>query len=181
MRKIIYYVATSIDGYIAGPGGDASKFVAQGEGVQKYLRDLEKFDTVIMGRKTYEFGYDFGLQPGQPAYPHMKHYIFSNNLSFENQHKNVHVSTPDIDLIKSLKSETGSEIYLCGGGQFAGWLLDEGMIDEVILKINPVILGEGIGLFGSSQKSVSLSTAESAFYDDDGLQVIRYIIPEKQS
>lgn len=176
MRKIIYYVATSIDGYIAGPGGDASKFVAQGDGVQKYLKDLEKFETVIMGRKTYEFGYNFGLQPGQPAYPHMRHYIFSNNLSFEDQAENVHVLAPDIDLVKELKSESGSNIYLCGGGQFAGWLLDEGLIDEVILKINPVILGEGIGLFGSSKNSVSLSAAESDFYDDDGLQIMRYIL-----
>lgn len=178
MRKIIYYVATSIDGYIAGPGGDASKFIAQGEGVQKYLKDLGKFDTVIMGRKTYEFGYAFGLQPGQPAYPHMRHYIFSKNLSFDNQHKNVHVSKPDINVIESLKSETGSDIYLCGGGEFAGWLLDEGMIDEVILKINPVILGEGIGLFGSSKRNFSLSVAESDFYEDDGLQIIHYIVTQ---
>lgn len=178
MRKIIYYVATSIDGYIAGPGGDASKFIAQGEGVQKYLKDLGKFDTVIMGRKTYEFGYAFGLQPGQPAYPHMRHYIFSNSLSFDNQHNNVHVSTPDINVIQRLKSENGSDIYLCGGGEFAGWLLDEGMIDEVILKVNPVILGEGIPLFGSSKRTRSLSVAESHFYEDDGLQIIRYIVAQ---
>lgn len=176
MRKIIYYVAISIDGFIAGPGGDASKFIARGKGVKKYLNDLEKFDTVIMGRKTYEFGYAFGLQPGQPAYAHMRHYIFSNDLSFQNPHENVHVSEPDIDLIKNLKSEEGSDIYLCGGGQFAGWLLDEGLIDEVILKINPLILGEGISLFGTSHSIVPLTVVESTFFDDDGLQIIHYII-----
>ncbi len=176
MRKIIYYVATSIDGFIAGPDGDASKFVAQGKGVKKYLEDLKKFDTVIMGRKTYEFGYDFGLQPGQPAYPHMRHLIFSDTLRFEDPHEKVQVCSPDIDLIKTLKSEAGSDIYLCGGGQFAGWLLDEGLIDEVILKINPIILGVGIPLFGTSQNTASLSVAASDFYDDDGLQIIRYII-----
>ena len=70
MQKIVYYIATSIDGYICGKEGDASGFVGKGEGVTRYLQDLEAFDTVIMGRKTYEFG----LSPGEPAYPHMDHY-----------------------------------------------------------------------------------------------------------
>lgn len=64
MRKITYYVAISLDGFIAGPDGDISGFVQQGEGVNQYLQDLQAFDTVIMGRKTYEFGYAYGLQPG---------------------------------------------------------------------------------------------------------------------
>ena len=63
MRNITYYVATSIDGYIEGPDGDISGFVAQGAGVSQYLADLKEFDTVIMGRNTYEFGYAYGLKP----------------------------------------------------------------------------------------------------------------------
>ena len=76
MRRIVYYVAASIDGFISGPDGDIAGFVEGGSGVDKYLDDLGRFDTVIMGRKTYEFGYRFGLQPGQPAYPHMRHFCF---------------------------------------------------------------------------------------------------------
>ena len=67
MRKIVYYVATSLDGFIANLDQGIEGFVG-GSGVEKYLSDLQGFDTVIMGRKTYEFGYRFGLQPGQPAY-----------------------------------------------------------------------------------------------------------------
>ena len=78
MRNIVYYVAVSLDGFIAGPDGDITGFVAGGSGIDQYLKDLKAFDTVIMGRKTYEFGYKFGLKPGEPAYPHTKHYIFSN-------------------------------------------------------------------------------------------------------
>lgn len=78
MKKIIYYVATSIDGFISGLNEDISGFLPDGNGVQKYLDDLKEFKTVIMGRKTYEFGYKYGLKPGSPAYPHMDHYIFSN-------------------------------------------------------------------------------------------------------
>ncbi len=67
MPKIVYYVASSIDGFIAGVNDDISGFVPGGSGVEKYLSDLKSFKTVIMGRRTYEFGYQFGLEPGQPA------------------------------------------------------------------------------------------------------------------
>ena len=59
MRKIIYYVAMSLDGFISGVNGDISGFVRDGNGVAKYLADLAEFDTVIMGKNTYEFGYRF--------------------------------------------------------------------------------------------------------------------------
>jgi len=57
----------------------------------KYQADLLNFGTVIMGRKTYKFGYQFGLEPGQPAYIHMKHYIFSENLEIASPAKTVHI------------------------------------------------------------------------------------------
>ena len=62
MQKIIYYVASSIDGFIAGLNDDISDFVAGGLGVEKYLSDLQSFKTVIMGRRTYEFVYQEGLE-----------------------------------------------------------------------------------------------------------------------
>ncbi len=67
MKKIVYYVASSLDGFISGPNDDISMFQTAGLGVEKYLSDLQNFGTVIMGRKTYEFGYLYGLHPGQPA------------------------------------------------------------------------------------------------------------------
>lgn len=91
MRKIIYYVAMSLDGYIVGPTDSIDGFVSEGSGVNKYLSDLKAFDTVIMGRNTYEFGFKYGIVPGQPAYEHMEHYIFSNSASYENLHDKVHI------------------------------------------------------------------------------------------
>lgn len=175
MRKIIYYVATSLDGFIAGPANDISLFVSQGEGVQRYLADLKEFDTVIMGRKTYEFGYDFGLQPGQPAYPHMQHYIFSNNLELPGSNDQVRVVPPDIEIIKELKAQTGSKIYLCGGGYFAGWLLNHQMIDELKIKLNPIILADGVRLFERSVVSCRLREIEAESYSD-GLHFKHYSI-----
>ena len=128
-----------------------------------------------MGRNTYEFGYQFGLKPGEPAYPHMEHLIFSNNLKFKSSHKLVTVVQPDIALVKDLKSEVGSDIYLCGGGQFAGWLLDHGMIDQLIVKLNPIVLIDGIPLFGPSKRQVSLELIESRAYSH-GLQLLHYNI-----
>lgn len=175
MRNIVYYVAISLDGFISGPEGDISGFTATSEsdGIRKYFEDLKNFDTVIMGKNTYEFGYQFGLKPGEPAYPHMEHLIFSNSLEFKSPENSVKVVKPDMTFLKDLKSENGSDIYLCGGGQFAGWLLDHGMIDQLIVKLNPILLADGMPLFGSSKRQVFLELVESKAYTH-GLQLIHY-------
>jgi len=84
-------VAISLDGFISGPDEDITGFLSEGNGVSKYLDDLKDYDTVIMGRKTYEFEYKYGLEPGQTPYPHMKHYIFSNNLTLNDPDEKVEV------------------------------------------------------------------------------------------
>ncbi len=175
MRNIVYYVATSLDGYICGPNEDISGFVQEGSGVEEYLTDLKEFDTVIMGRRTYEFGYQFGLVPGQPAYTHMDHYIFSESLKLENPSDKVNVIGRDLDFIKALKDEAGSDIYLCGGAIFAGWLLEHQLIDKLKVKINPFIAGHGTPMFDFSNYPVpyQLDMASSHAYDH-GLQIMTY-------
>jgi dihydrofolate reductase len=175
MRRIIYYVATSVDGYISGADDDISGFVSGGNGLDQYLNDLNDYDTVIMGRKTYEFGYKFGLTPGQRAYPHMTHYIFSNSLQFENSDEKVKIKKPDLMEIDALRQQDGSDIYLCGGGQFAGWLLVNKKIDILRIKLNPMILGSGVPLFGSCNKAIGLELLETGLYDN-GLQIMTYKI-----
>ena len=173
--KIIYYVAISLDGFIAAPDEDISLFVGEGNGVEKYLADLQSYKTVIMGRKTYEFGYQFGLKPGQPAYPHMEHHIFSRTLEFDNTHKQVHVEELDIERIKEIRRDSPTDVYLCGGGEFAGWLLDHELIDQLKVKINPIILGDGIPLFGNSGKQGKFELLDTELYDH-GLQISTYKI-----
>ena len=175
MRNIVYYVAVSLDGFIAGSGDDISGFVAGGSGVDQYFNDLKAFETVIMGRKTYEFGYKFGLKPGEAPYPHMKHYVFSDSLQLDKIAGNVAILPVDINGVKKLKAENGSDIYLCGGGEFAGWLLDNELIDFLKIKLNPLILGTGIKLFGSSQKKILTELVDIKSYDK-GLQIINYRI-----
>ena len=175
MRNIVYYVAISIDGYISGIDGSSEGFIPDGSGVDRYLSDLKEFDTVIMGRNTYEFGYRFGLEPGQAAYPHMQHYIFSKDLKFEHKMDNVHIRGININEIEKLRKGEGTDIYLCGGGQFAGWLLEHEQIQYLKVKLNPMILGQGIRLFEGSTKFVKTELLESDLYDN-GLQIINYKI-----
>ncbi|MBK6266205.1 dihydrofolate reductase [Marivirga sp. S37H4] len=175
MRKIIYYIATSVDGFISGQDGDVSGFLFEGSGVNQYINDLKSFDTVIMGRKTYEAGYQFGLKPGQAPYPQMNHYIFSSQLVLDNPDEKVSVCKPDIELIKELKKVKGTDIYLCGGGDFAGWLLEAELIDILKIKLNPLLLGNGVRLFGNSSKKYALKALEGKKYDY-GLQILTYEI-----
>lgn len=173
MRNIVYYVAISLDGYISGVDGNIEGFVPEGDGVDRYLHDLKEYDTVIMGRNTYEFGYRYGLKPGQAPYPHMQHYIFSKDLKFDDKMDNVHIKKVDINEIQKLRKEEGTDIYLCGGGQFAGWLLEYEQIQYLKVKLNPIILGQGISLFGDSTKCVRTELLETTEYEN-GLQIINY-------
>lgn len=173
MQPLIYYVASSLDGYIAGPGGDVSQFIMQGDSLQDYQSALSTFKTVIMGRKTYEFGYAFGLAAGQPAYAGMRHHIISNTLKLEQAHPDVLVEPPSADRIRAIKTAATSPIYLCGGGQLAAWLLALGVIDEVRIKLNPVILGAGTRLFGDNSAAKPLQLYASQHFDD-GLQLLKY-------
>jgi dihydrofolate reductase len=173
MRKIVYYVACSLDGFIMGMDEDMGKFVTEGTGVSQYISDLENFDTVFMGRKTYEFGYRFGLVEGQKPYPRMKHYIFSNKLILKNPSAGLHVNKLELETVTALKEEEGSNIYLCGGGELAGWLLENQQIDVLKLKLNPVIIGKGTRLFGNSEKAYKTDLINSKTYEN-GLQIMEY-------
>ena len=173
MAKIVYYVASSIDGFIAGRNDDISGFAPGGPCVEKYLSDLNEFKTVIMGRRTYEFGYQYGLKPGQKAYPHMEHHIFSNTLSFEEKDDHVHIEPISEERIVNIKDKAETDIYLCGGGVFASWLLDLKLIDQIKIKLNPIILRDGIKMFESSKTMTSLDLNNSESFDD-GLKILSY-------
>ena len=173
MRNIVYYVATSLDGYISGPDGDISGFVSGGNGIDQYQKDLQDYDTVIMGRNTYEFGYKFGLKPGDLAYPHMEHYVYSNSLELDKKADKLHLRKLELDTIQQLRNQSGTDIYLCGGGQFAGWLLDHEQITHLKIKLNPFISGKGVKLFGSSNKFCRTELINSQIYDN-GMQIITY-------
>jgi len=166
MRDIIYDVAVSLDGYIAAKGGDASALPQTGEHVMAYGERLQTYDTVIMGRKTYEYAYDFVLPPGARAYPHMTHYIFSKTLELPDNSDVQVVRDNWLNQIDKLKDSSGRPIYLCGGGIFAGYLLQHGRIDLLRLKVAPLVLGNGIKLFAGLTEPALTQLQTSQTYEN---------------
>jgi len=177
MRKIIYYVASSVDGFIAGKNDDVSAYIYEGDAVEQYKEDLKSFKHVFMGRKTYEFGYQFGVKPGEPSptYGHMTQYILSNNLELDNLHQQVKIIPLNAMLIKDLKANVDSDIYLCGGGQLAGWMIENALLDELKIKLNPVLIGDGTKLFEGIKKPYKLELLEHKEYENN-MMVLHYII-----
>ncbi|MFE9575822.1 dihydrofolate reductase family protein [Nocardia sp. NPDC006044] len=165
MRKLTYYVASTIDGYIATEEGSVDFFPVGGDhgpaitaqypetlptkvresmGIDKRNR---YFDTVLMGRKTH----DFGVRTGTSSpYAHLKQYVVSTTLP-ENPDPDVELIASDpLGKVRELKRDNGLGIWLCGGGELAQELLPE--IDQIFLKLYPVLLGRGKSLFGSGPR-----------------------------
>lgn len=175
MRKIVYHIATSIDGFIASTDGTVNNFLMEGEHAEAFVNSLARYDTVLMGRRTYEFGFQFGLEPGQPAYPNLKHIIVSQTMQFASN-DTVHLLANDVSgYVQRLKSEVGKDIWLCGGGQLAGYLLSHDLIDEVVLKVNPIILGEGRPLFAEVTTRPSLRLTSTHPYPN-GVVLLSYVV-----
>ncbi len=173
-NKIIYYVAVTLDGFIAGSDGNIDAFKNCDELNAHYFEELKKFQATIMGRKTYEFGYRYGLSPGKKAYPHMDHYIFSSNLNLDSYDSEVEIINEiSLSNIKNIKDRSESNIYLCGGADFATKVYKLGLIDEIWLKINPVILGDGIRFLNEniSQSNLCLNGTKSF---KSGILELRY-------
>ncbi|MUH34715.1 hypothetical protein D9O36_02575 [Zobellia amurskyensis] len=103
----------------------------------------------------------------------MEHHIFSETLKIDKLANNVHIEKKSIERINEIKDKSKIDIYLCGGGQFAAWLLDNGLIDILKIKLNPIILGGGIPLFGYSKSSLSCHLVEKDSFDN-GLEILTY-------
>ncbi|SMR81677.1 Dihydrofolate reductase [Aliiroseovarius halocynthiae] len=173
MREIIYDVAVSLDGFIAAPGGDASAFPQTGPHADAYFERLGSYGTVIMGRSTYEFGYAFGLEPGARAYPHMDHHIFSTSLKVPEDADVAVIRDDWLAQLTALKKTGGAPIYLCGGGMFAGWVAQNGLVDRLILKRAPIVLGQGIRLFEGLTDPTSWAAGAVTPYDN-GVTLLEY-------
>lgn len=164
MHPIIYDVAVSIDGFIAGPSEDVSKFPHSGAIVEDYQTRLASYRTCLMGRKTYEFGYQFGLRPGQNPYPHMRSIVLSESIELPDDADVKTLSCVSVKAIETIKSESDGDIYLCGGGELASWMLANQLIDILRIKRAPILLGSGVCLFGEGEHLVDLKLIASTDY-----------------
>ncbi|MFI5530548.1 dihydrofolate reductase family protein [Kitasatospora sp. NPDC051853] len=168
MRKLVYFIATTLDGHIAAPsGGDPTGpdgFWPVGQDYVEHLvaeypetlpgparaafgltAEGTRFDTVLEGTNTYRIGLDAGVTN---AYPHLRHLVFSRSLTELPDPSVELVATDPVARVRELKQEDGRDIWLCGGGELAGTLYAE--IDRLVLKLSPLSTGSGIPLFGRS-------------------------------
>jgi dihydrofolate reductase len=174
LRKLTYYVAITIDGFIAAPDGSFDFYLLEGdhmaaitarfpETIPTAFRDAfgitaenDRFDTVLMGRETYEVGVREGITS---PYNHLRQLVFTRNLA-ESPDPTVEVVHGDpLTTVRELKREDGKGIWLCGGGNLAHQLLPE--IDELIVKINPMVIGSGIPLFSGEFQHRSFTLTDS--------------------
>lgn len=188
MRKLIYYVATTLDGYIAGPdGGDPSaqsffpvtpdivEFIAAQfpETLPAPAREAmgidgpgEIFDTVLEGRASYEVGVAAGIDD---AYPHLRHLVFSTTLATVAGAHIELVTGNALDRVRTLKTEEGKDIWLVGGGKLAHGLLPE--IDRLVIKQSPAVIGSGIPMFDGPFEA-TMFTPVDALLLDSGVRVV---------
>ena len=169
MRKITYHVATTLDGFIAHTDGTTEGFSFEGPHVTAYLEHLQEYDTVIMGKGTYEAGYPFGLKPGEAAYPWMKNYVFSKSADFEIAHTDKLFVIRDNwrETIDALRNQPGSDIYMCDGGKFAAALLAERLVDRLRLKVSPMVFGSGVRLFEGNDLQCGFKLDDITRYSSD--------------
>ncbi|MEM7801392.1 MAG: dihydrofolate reductase family protein [Chloroflexota bacterium] len=175
MRKLIYHIACSIDGYIAHEDGSVDGLLMAGEHADDFVASLQRYDTVIMGTNTYAFGFQFGLQPGAPAYEGLRHLIVTRSLEFEESEAVQRITTDVVHTIQDEKERPGKEIWLCGGGHLAGHLMQHNLIDEICLKVNPVLFGKGIGLLGGQARLQPCQLKEKKAYKN-GVMLQEYSI-----
>ncbi|GGV01298.1 deaminase [Streptomyces albospinus] len=185
MRKLTYYVAATLDGYIAGPDGQYDFFPFGGEEAAAILADFpetmptparepwgianraaRRFDTVIMGRATYDPGLKAGLTS---PYAHLRQYVVSRTLISPDPAVTV-VDDP-VALVRELKAQDGMDIWLCGGGKLAAALRNE--IDELIIKRNPIVIGSGIPLFDGPFAPTDFAAAGTRTFDS-GLTITTF-------
>jgi len=166
----------SLDGYIAGDNDSIDAFPTEGDHIEDYVQSLLGYDTVIMGRRTYEFGYKYGLKPGESPYPHMQNYIFSTTLQLSKMDEKIEIISANVlASISALKVQAGTDIYLCGGGSFAGYLLHHEMIDELHIKLSPILIGSGIKLFGAYKAKGRMKLISTKTYKS-GVQLVKYAV-----
>lgn len=190
LRKLTYFIACSIDGFIGGPDGDASFMIPfVDEEFMEFLKaeypetlpthsrrplgidDLpnKRFDTIIQGRASYDLALKEGITS---PYAHLSEYVASRTLT-ESPDPNVEIISTDlVGRVRELKAEDSAfDIYLCGGAAVAGELVDE--VDELVIKTYPVIMGTGMPMFASGFQ-VSEFVPESVRTFGNGVVVRTY-------
>ena len=170
MRRVRYAVATSLDGYIAGPKGEADWIIMDPE--IDFAELLNQFDTMLLGRGTYEAA----LKGGGTADYGMRTYVFSRTLRQKDHPKVTIVAEKATELLTTLKDAPGKDIWLMGGGALFRSLLDLKMVDTVEVAVIPVLLGVGIPLLPPPGAATKLKLTSHRLYKKSGIVSLEYAV-----
>ena len=170
-RKVILYIAMSLDGYIAKPGDDLSFLDLVSEKGQDYGYSdfIKSVDTVILGRKTYDW-----VLAHAPEFPHADTETYVITHTPGESIGKVQFHTGNIkSLINRLKEKQGKNIFIDGGAEIVNLLLKDNLIDEFQISIIPVLLGEGVRLFTKGSPEQTLKLVETKTFPK-GLVQLHY-------
>jgi dihydrofolate reductase len=161
-REIVLFIAASLDGFIAKEGDDLDWLhETEGEGDNGFSEMYESIDTIIMGKKTYDY-----VVRVTDSFPHSdrKCYVFSRSEQGSNGDVEF-VNEDVIEFTKRLKQQEGSKIWMVGGAHLLDAFMKEKLIDEIIITFTPHILGSGIPLFNAPNPELSLNLLEVKRYN----------------
>jgi len=183
MGNLVYHVATTLDGFIANKNHDINGFLVDTEHLADFQKSLKNdYSCVLMGKNTYEFGFKFGLKQGEPAYTeyNLPNYVVASDLDYKPEYGLTVISEDVVGEVKKLKQNSKKDVWLCGGGQLAGFLLEKKLIDKIIVKQNPTIFGEGIKLFEGCHSTYQLDLEDYKSYKNSICLLTYRVNYEKQ-
>lgn len=170
MRRVRYQVATSLDGYIAGPNGEVDWIVMDPE--IDFAGLFEQFDTFLLGRRTFE-----AMGPaGQRGSPGVKTFVFSRTLQQRDYPGVTIVAEGAAETVSGLRAQSGKDIWLFGGGTLFRSLYEAGLVDTVEVAIMPVLTGGGAPLFPASAEQTKLKLTSHKVYSQTGIVSLAYSI-----
>ncbi|MDC0711593.1 dihydrofolate reductase family protein [Stigmatella sp. ncwal1] len=172
MRKLKYHVATTADGFISREDGSWDFFPTEGGHIPEFVESLNTYGAVLMGRKTYEVGLKVGVAD---PYPQLDSYVFSRTLKESPSPRVKLVSSDAAAVVRTLKEQPGRDLWLCGGGELATVLFAEGLVDEVILKLNPLLLGSGTPLLAHLKEPSRMELLSTKVYRG-GVVLLHYSV-----